>query len=306
MKRSWLTLILGPAALFALLVLPFGLFWSELPDPMAIHWGLTGEPNGSAPPIIALLLLAGFFAVMVAAVRLVLSRNPSEGPSFIAGLVAVGALLAGIAWSSVLANRGAASWSTANEVGLVEVLSLLVTAAGLGWAAWVLAGGRSVVRETPPGATPMLDVADPGNTVWSGRGIGKVTAVIGSGVIVAGLIIWGWTAVLLVAIGLVGLMFAVVRTTVGQRGVVVSLGWWGFPTWTVPLDSIVRAEVEIVNPMAYGGWGYRVRPGVRAVVVRSGDSLRLVRSSGPDLVYTVDDAETGASLVNSLVASTAN
>jgi len=89
---------------------------------------------------------------------------------------------------------------------------------------------------------------------------------------------------------------------VSQRGVFVSLGWLGAPSWSVPLSDIEAAEVENVAPMSYGGWGYRLRPGVRAIVVRGGDSLRLVRSDRDDLVLTVDDAETGAALVNSLLA----
>ena len=153
------------------------------------------------------------------------------------------------------------------------------------------------------GVAPTLDLAEPAGAVWSGRGTGKVTTVIALGVIAVGLVVWGWSAVVLVLIGLVVLMFAVVRVTVSERGVVVSLGWWGYPAWRVPIDSISRAEVETVNPIAYGGWGYRLRPGVRAVVVRSGESIRLVRDDASDLVYTVDDAATGAGLVNAILGA---
>jgi hypothetical protein len=72
----------------------------------------------------------------------------------------------------------------------------------------------------------------------------------------------------------------------------------------VPMAEITRAEVEDISPMSYGGWGYRIRPGVRAVVVRGGPSLRLVRTDKADLVLTVDDPQTGAGLVNSLLART--
>ena len=67
------------------------------------------------------------------------------------------------------------------------------------------------------------------------------------------------------------------------------------------MDVIERAEVEQVNPMAYGGWGYRLRPGVRAIVTRGGESLRLVRAEKADLVLTVDDAATGAGVINSML-----
>ncbi|MCP3997959.1 MAG: DUF1648 domain-containing protein [bacterium] len=303
MKRSWLTLILAPAFLLALIVTPFGLYWSELPDPMAIHWGLAGDPNGSAPPLLALVGIAGIFVAMIVAVRRVLARTPYEAPSFVAGLFGVGVLLAGISWLSVVANRDVTSWTAADEVGFVHLLVLFAVAVGIGCLGWVLAGGTSGRSSGDRGVVPSLEVSDPDHAVWSGRGVGRLTVLIGVGVIVAGLVIWGWSGVLLVAIGLVALMFAVVRVTVGQHGAVISLGWWGYPSWTVPMDSISAAEVETVNPMAYGGWGYRVRPGVRAIVVRSGGSLRLVRDDAADLVYTVDDAETGAGLVNAILGA---
>ena len=149
----------------------------------------------------------------------------------------------------------------------------------------------------------MADIADPGRAVWSGRGYGKVTTILGVGAVIAGLAVWrvaGWVMVL---VGIVVLIFSVVRVTISGGGVVVSLGWWGYPMWKVPIDSVERAELETVVPMAYGGWGYRVRPGVRAVVARGGEAIRLVRADGPDLVYTVDDAETGAGLVNAIVGA---
>ncbi len=110
----------------------------------------------------------------------------------------------------------------------------------------------------------------------------------------------------MVALGALVLVFAEVRSTVAKRGVVVSLGWLGVPSWTVPMNTIERAEVEQVNPMAYGGWGYRLRPGVKAIVTRGGESLRLVRSDKADLVLTVDDAATGAGVINSMLGVTSS
>ena len=120
---------------------------------------------------------------------------------------------------------------------------------------------------------------------------------------VIGLATWGWSTIVLIVVGLLLMTFAEVRTTVSQRGVVVSLGWLGFPSWTVPLSAISAAEVETIHPMSYGGWGYRIRPGVRALIARGGEAIRLVRIDKPDLVVTVDDATTGAGLVNSMLGA---
>ena len=47
MNKPWLTLGIGPALLLAAMVLPLILYWGDLPNPMATHWDLGGDPNGS-------------------------------------------------------------------------------------------------------------------------------------------------------------------------------------------------------------------------------------------------------------------
>ena len=301
-----LTLVVVPALVLVLLGSIFAAFWSELPEPMAIHWGVDGAPNSSAPRLIAFGLLAAIHIAVAVAVYAAVHRSPREGPSFTAGLFGISALLLGVAFLMVGANQGKADWLGADEVGLLYVLALILVALVVGAVGWFAAGGRSVATQDDLAMRPRLDVAAPESTVWSGRGIGKVTTLIGVAVIVAGLVIWGWTGLGLVVVGLVALLFAVVRVTVSGDQMVVSLGWWGYPSWRVPLASVTGAQIEKVNPMAYGGWGYRVRPGVRAVVVRAGDAVRVERIKGADLLYTVDDAERGAGLINSIVSARSN
>ena len=38
-----------PAVAVAVVAVAPLLVWSRLPDPMAVHWGLTGTPDGAAP-----------------------------------------------------------------------------------------------------------------------------------------------------------------------------------------------------------------------------------------------------------------
>ena len=305
-ERSWLTLGVVPGLLLALIALPFALWWNELPSPMAVHWDFGGDPNGSMPPLVLLILLIGIYVAVHWAVIRVLQRTPYEGPSFVAGLFGIGGLLATVSWLSVLANRGQQTWESSSGVGFVEILIAVGIGLILGLVGWLLAGGRSVERQPPATSVPTLDLAQPGSAIWSSRGNGPILQVIGVVLLVIGLATWGWTTLVLVALAAFVLVFAEVRTTVAQRGVVVSLGWLGVPSWTVPMEAIERAEVERVNPMAYGGWGYRLRPGVAAIVTRGGESLRLVRPDKADLVLTVDDAATGAGVINSMLGVTSS
>ena len=63
--------LLLPAAIALVATLPWLVAWSDLPDPVATHWGLTGDPHGHAPAAVALALLvvpAVAAAVVLAAV----------------------------------------------------------------------------------------------------------------------------------------------------------------------------------------------------------------------------------------------
>jgi hypothetical protein len=297
--RSWLTLGVIPTLILGAMVLPFALNWSDLPNPMASHWDLAGNPNGSMPPIVLLAVIAGIFLAMWWAVGRTLHRTPEEAPSFIAGLFFVGELLAGITWFSVISNRGLETWEAADGIGLLQILVVVTAAAAAGYVGWLLAGGSTKVDRTA--TRPIIDISEPTNAVWSGRGSGRLAQPVGVIVIIVGLALWGWTTLVLLFVGLVVLAFAEVRVTVSNRGAVISLGWLGVPSWTVPLSAITQAEIETVTPMSYGGWGYRIRPGVRAVVIRGGEALRLVREGKADIVITVDDAQTAAGLINSML-----
>ena len=66
----------------------------------------------------------------------------------------------------------------------------------------------------------------------------------------------------------------------------------------------VQAEVVDRRPFPeFGGWGYRVGRGGRVgVVLRTGEGSRSSAPAAASLVVTVDDAATGAALLNTLAA----
>lgn len=298
--RSLLALWGIPGAMMVAIALPMLVYWGDLPDPMAIHWSFNGTPNGSAAPIV---LLAGMLVAYAAAWFGVVRssrQSPPQTPSFAAGVAGIGGLLAAAQWVTVLTNRGKEAWTNADGFDWIQLLIVAAIGVVAGYLGWLLAPrfeGPAVEPdaplELPPGVTGL----------WSGTGQGALTVGIVVALAGIGVVTWGWTGLGLVAIAVVGSVFARVTVTAGSGGVVITLGWFGWPSWKVPLEEVSAVGHESVTPMAYGGWGYRVRPGVRAIVVRSGDGLRLIRPNKPDFVVTVDDAAIGSRFISSLVDS---
>lgn len=78
------------------------------------------------------------------------------------------------------------------------------------------------------------------------------------------------------------------------------------PRIQVPLSEILGAEVVTVRRIAeFGGWGLRTgATGRTGVILRSGPALQVTRTGGRTFVVTVDDAQTGAAILNTLAART--
>jgi hypothetical protein len=208
-----------------------------------------------------------------------------------------------VAIVTVNANRGIVDWTEASDFNGLHIVVVFAVAVGLGAVGWWLAGPSAALAQESAHTPGPVAALDPGTSpVWSGRGRGTVLIAIGLVMLGIAVALWGAVSLFLILITVPIFMFSEVRATISQRGVVVSLGWLGIPSWLVPLAAISGAEIEEVSPLAYGGWGYRVRPGVRGIIVRGGPSLRLRRIDRPDLVLTVDDAERGAGILNALVA----
>ena len=113
----------------------------------------------------------------------------------------------------------------------------------------------------------------------------------------------GLVTVPLAIAGLVCLTFSRLRMDVTGREVRVHWGPWGFPKNRVRLDQIVGVEAVAIRPAHAGGWGYR---GSRrlfrsaAAMVRRGPAIKLHLEKGRAFIVTVDDAATGATVLQEL------
>jgi hypothetical protein len=290
----------------------------HVPDPVAVHWGFSGGPDGSGPAwsyLVLTLLFGAGFPLWLALSALPRVRAGSRGWSFrFLGAFSLGfAVFGAVSWTwALLMQMGLDSWQDApSVVPSLIVGAVLGIAAGLiGYA--VQPKSVTVFEELP---VAHLDVASGERVMWVGvakAGKGSVIAVsIGVAALVVGAIVcWAaqeyavmWLLVgLAVLIGALGLTMLEADVRVDATGVEVR-GPAGWPKSRIALADIGGAQAIRAEALgSFGGWGWRRVPGALGVILRNGEALKVDRKQGHSLVVTVDDAGTAAALVNALAA----
>jgi hypothetical protein len=310
-----LLLGLGIPAFAATVALgPIAIWGRSLPTRLATHWGANGPANGymsrgATYGLIVGLLAAGVLVLVVVATR----HRPTMAAA--AGGATTGGLLCGIAAASsiavVSANRhadaasGPPTLSVALLVLSLGALVVFVLATG------VLATSLAVGLPLPAAAVP-IPTRSSERVVWSGTSRPRpilfiLTAAIVAVTIVIGIATgrWGVSAISTV-LCVVSLVMMGNRVTVGPNGLRASMGLFGFPRVNLPLDRIVQASALDIRPSKWGGWGYRGSLKVMkqaAMVIRGGDGIRLDLTGGLVFVVSVDDAATGASVLQAAIAA---
>ncbi|MFB6614739.1 DUF1648 domain-containing protein [Streptomyces sp. NPDC056367] len=298
----------GVAALLVALPLAAS---GRLPDRLATHWGSgSGAPDGSMPLWAAAFFPALIWAVLVLVVALV--RRWTGAGGWVAGTLVSGAVgLAGAQASIVRANLGHEDWRQADSV-TVRVVVVIAAAALAGFAA-ALAGRRKAEGAgAPTGEGPRLEIPSGERFVWLSRASNAWLQLIatGTGLVAAagalaglgGLIGAEWALVApFAAASLLTLVFSSVRARVTGQGLEVAFGPLGLPVRRWAAGEIESARVEHRTAAQVGGWGYRLSGLGTTVMLRGGECL-VIRSKGKDFAVSVDDAERGAALLNSLGA----
>ena len=338
-RRSWIALLAG--VVFPVLLLVAGIVvpavaWSRLPGQIADHWTAGGTANGTGSrlPAFAVLLVLGVAGLALASAGWAVGRRRPAGGSARRG---AGGL---VNWPS----RRPATWPAAAGLGAAGVFLtatstgsvIMVTAANLdggglpgagvspgalpaliGGAAVLAAGTGYLLRRcagagAAPGAQPRASLGlRPGErAVWAGRARARWALPTGLLVMAAGAVAGTaagqWvTGAPLLAVGLIVLCFTSVRVTVAARGLTVGYGPLGLRLTRIPLRRIASAEAVERTAFSFGYRGSLLVFGTAAVALRRGPALRLALRDGKSFLVTVDDAATGAALVNDLVAAAA-
>lgn len=289
--RWSLVVVVLPALVMFGVFVPIVAFWSRYPDPIAVRWAFGGQPNGEMSLLLYTVLLAvGLlltWGALIAGSRETMPSAPLTAVTyFIMGL------LAAVNAQIVVANLDAAAWEVADEMSAQLFIGVVLVAGAAGAAGWFLSGGsHGVPVDVPLASAPAT------TTTWSGSSTNGWVALSAVLPVLLVLFLDPIWMILMVAISMAMVAFSSVRMEATEQGVTVKLGPFGWPRTHIPIDVITDASAFDIKPMAYGGWGYRVRSGVRAIVIRSGPAIRIERSDGPATMVTVDDASVGAATV---------
>lgn len=303
-----LTLVLPLAVLGVVTLVAAG--WSgELPDPVAVHWGSDGPDGfGSLASAVVPLVVVGALLAVGAWVLAFFAGHSSSTRRIAAGSsVGMSVLLGVMLLGSLDAQRGLVDAAQAPGVTSTLLVAIVAGLATGALAAAVTPGDADQPATLPIAAdAPRLALGSSERAVWRRTAFSRSSLVVGVAAVLVVVVltvvtrVWplGLLAVLLAALLLTMVAF---DATVDERGL-VARGLLGWPTLQVPLDEVVEARVTTVHPMKeFGGWGYRLgRGGRTGIVLRGGDALEVRRTGDRVAVVTVDDAATGAALLNTL------
>ncbi|MCL1800348.1 MAG: hypothetical protein FWG25_03145 [Promicromonosporaceae bacterium] len=302
------------AAAVASGVLGFGwllaeLWRSDLPVPVATNFDLSGTPNHyeSLNTLLVVALLPGLvFAVLgvvlcwkfgrMAHIRRIMFAVAISFPVFCLLL-----LLVVLAGQRGLADAGYAQFPT----WIIGVNVAAAAAVGLG-AALLLPADLPQAALTPlPTGASRVELAPSERAGWVERTrISQWYLLITGAIVVVLVALWavnGWWALLipitLIVCTVVGTAFYSVR--VDARGVLVR-GVMGWPRVIVPASEILHATTDSAHPLDWGGLGWRGMGHEVGVITSAGEALRIERTGSRALVITVNDAATGAALLNTM------
>lgn len=297
--RDWGKLLGWAGALLLVGLIPLAVGWGELPDPVASHWGWTGAPDASMPLRLVPLLMVAMLgvALILSALFRVEGKPTAEAFALVGVLGGIGAALTG---HLVSLNRGVTTWTEAGDFVLWHVGVVLLAASAGGVAGFLI--GRRWYPQRPESSSvgPVMEIGAEETVSWIGRAsVRWPLSLVGVGAVMAVVFpVWGiWLGGFL---ALVALALMQVEARVDDEGLRVRLGV--IPVRRIPLEKISSARGIDLEPIEWGGWGWRAVGNGSAIVLRRGAALEISFRSGRRFAVTVDDAGTGAALINGLLA----
>lgn len=306
-------LTLAVPALLLLAATAVALAWRDrLPDPVASHWGPDGvDGTSSFAGLLAVLPAVGVpFAVLAWAIAFFAGRSALTRRFAAALAVWVGGFAAALTLVMLSAQLDVASAADVGDIGGGIALAFAGPLVLAALAAWVTPGDEALPATAPvPASAARLTLPDGEVATWVRRidwvHPAVVVAICAGFAVLMGVTTrtWWFAAVLFAFLATIVGGLSSWTVTVDARGL-VARARLPRPRVVVPLAEVEHAEVVQINPLReFGGWGLRMGiDGRVGVIVRGGEALEVSRTGGRRVAVTVDDAATGAALLNTLAA----
>lgn len=302
-------------AILLMLVGPFLAAWNRLPEPVATHWGSSGAPDGSMSKVGIVLLVSIIWLVIAGREMLPFDREDSgnvqasEHPSSarvppFTVMLAAGVVLVVASGITVWANLGNEGWESAKHVRPLLFTPVVIVAMASGALVGSLLQRRGAALPGTLTPAPTVGLGPHEKAVWFGN---AHNLPMFAGLVILAVFMWvgadvGPAGLVMAAVAfLIAVFFCWIQVVVQEMRIEVGFGPWHWPKKVVSVDHVAQASTEHVQPLRYGGWGYRLCGlRCRAIVVRRGDALKLKMNDEKVLIVTVDHAEEAAGLINDL------
>lgn len=295
----------------------------RLPNPLPVHWNLSGAVDGTAQISVFFGLGLGVSTVLaLGVIAAMVFVRPAASSRIVAALVMFGAWITAGTWLvTALVADGA---EQAHDVALpwYAIVAMLLVPALAGVGTYALLPGRWEDAWGPEGAElagPQSLVLAPGEAVmWIDQARSRVLQTVAVLLALAGIAVLlvlpasamvgsGIAAVVLVAAAVLIAWMSQITVRIDERGLHTLWGPLYWPRGLIPLAQIAAVRAEEIIPLQWGGWGYRVSKRGTAIVVRRGPGLVISRGGHrPDHAITLPHAARGAEVLQALLARAAS
>lgn len=308
-----------PAVVVGVGLLLLGLWRPELPSPVAIHWGAAG-PDSFAELWVMAAAILGFGLLLQLLISALVLPSVRAGKAstvmvrLMAGVSLGTSLLVTAALTGGLAiQRGLDDAREAGAVGEVTAIALL--GAVVLPTALVFLIPISPPRKPLTEKTGSLGFGETESVMWARR-IQMTSSIrwvlyLSAGMVVVTtavtapdsplwiILLMGVAVIVVLSAALTATRFSMQIDAQGLRLRSVPLGW---PSVYVGLSEITSVSSGETSGLSeFGGWGLRMAPGARGIILQDGNALRVERRDKPALVVTVDDADEAADVLASLL-----
>jgi hypothetical protein len=301
--RKVLSGLLAALAPIGIVVTWLGL-QGEVADPLPTHWNLHGQVDDTMSFAVLAGVTSGLAGALALAVMVELARSRHERADrmVVAATTWAAWLAATVFVVPALLARGAADADAVDlawwAIVAIPVFPTVVAAA--------VAALQPVAPVQPAVQVPAssLHLGDNERVVWVGRSSSAALLLLAGALLVLAvfLVFTVWPVANVLALVALALFWShVITVRVDDRAVTVGWGPARWPRLSVPLDRLESARTEEIEPLRWGGWGYRASARGTAAITRRGPGLLLERRGRGPLAVTVDAPEAAADLVNALV-----